>query len=428
MPSTVELRTPVFPIRVNGAGRAFVDAAGRPFFWLGDTAWALFTATPRDDARTYLATRARQGFTVVQAVLAWGIQDPEHWAGADPAPNPEGQRPWFETPAQPNPRYFRYAKELVDYAAELGLAIAALPTWGYSINQAGEFDPASAHAYGRWLGQYFGDCANLVWVNGGDREPVGFEATYRALGQGLRAGSPRSQLISYHVPGSHSSSYYFHEDAWLDFNMIQTWADWASVYSFVASDVALNPDKPVVHAEGAYEAGPEYPTGPITPLIVRRQAYWAVLAGGFPTYGHNNTWRVEPNWLETLDTEGARSMIWLRRLFEARDWPRLVPDQTLFFEAEGSGADRCAAMRRRDRRAMLAYFPSRQTRRLRLDRIATAKLVATWFHPATGEFVDEGEFETGNLVEGAVFAEARKREFTPPEGWEDAVLLFDAVS
>ena len=57
--------------------------------------------------------------------------------------------------------------------------------------------------------------------------------------------------------------------------------------------------------EGAYENGPEYPQGPITPLVVRRQAWWALMAGGFHTYGQDQMWRMEPGWDKTFDTPGA---------------------------------------------------------------------------------------------------------------------------
>ncbi len=57
--------------------------------------------------------------------------------------------------------------------------------------------------------------------------------------------------------------------------MIETWTEWAKVYPAVLSDTLLWPRKPVILGEGAYENGPEYPQGPITPLVVRRQAWWA---------------------------------------------------------------------------------------------------------------------------------------------------------
>ena len=45
---------------------------GKPFFWLGDTAWNLFQIPNREDAELYLATRAKQGFTVIQAGIVMG--------------------------------------------------------------------------------------------------------------------------------------------------------------------------------------------------------------------------------------------------------------------------------------------------------------------------------------------------------------------
>ena len=81
--------------------------------------------------------------------------------------------------------------------------------------------------------------------------------------------------------------------------MIQTWTDWPKIYPAVSADLAMTPPKPVVLVEGTYENGPEYPLGPITPLIVRRQAWWAVLAGGFFTYGQNQMWRMGKDWDKT---------------------------------------------------------------------------------------------------------------------------------
>ena len=74
--------------------------------------------------------------------------------------------------------------------------------------------------------------------------------------------------------------------------MIETWTEWTKVYDAVIGDYCLTPIKPVVIGEGAYENGPEYPQGPITPLIVRRQAWWTFTAGGFHTYGQDQMWRM----------------------------------------------------------------------------------------------------------------------------------------
>ena len=48
-------RDPVFPIGISERGRHFCDAAGRPFFWHGDTCWKLFWEYDRAEAQAYLA-------------------------------------------------------------------------------------------------------------------------------------------------------------------------------------------------------------------------------------------------------------------------------------------------------------------------------------------------------------------------------------
>ena len=42
---------------------------GKPFFYLGDTAWELFHRLNREEAAQYLSNRSQKGFTVIQAVV-----------------------------------------------------------------------------------------------------------------------------------------------------------------------------------------------------------------------------------------------------------------------------------------------------------------------------------------------------------------------
>ena len=55
-------------LKVSENQRFLVQADGKPFFYLADTAWELFHRLDRKDAAEYLKTRAAQGYTVVQAV------------------------------------------------------------------------------------------------------------------------------------------------------------------------------------------------------------------------------------------------------------------------------------------------------------------------------------------------------------------------
>ena len=55
-------------LKVSDNQRFLVQEDGKPFFYLGDTAWELFHRLTRDEAAAYLKQRREQKFTVIQAV------------------------------------------------------------------------------------------------------------------------------------------------------------------------------------------------------------------------------------------------------------------------------------------------------------------------------------------------------------------------
>src|SRR5689334_19645864 len=97
---------------------------GKPFFYLGDTAWELFHRLDREEAERYLRNRAEKRFTVIQAVLLAELD------GLN-TPNPYGHTPLADNdPTRPNEEYFKHVDWVVNKADELGLVIGMLPTWG----------------------------------------------------------------------------------------------------------------------------------------------------------------------------------------------------------------------------------------------------------------------------------------------------------
>lgn len=410
------------PIRVSANGRHLVDFTGQPWFWLGDTAWPLFTHYAVADAEAYLANRAAKGFTVIQGVLAWGngsgSEKPE------PDANATGHRPWLGSPAEPDPVFFEQVDHLLDVAERLGLVLAMLPTWGYYVMDSHTFTVENAAIYGRFLGERYGTRPNVIWVSGGDRIPTGGEAVYRSLANGLRAGDGGAHLITYHPCGWRSSSQFFHNEDWLDFNMIETWTDWYKIYPAVLADTCLTPLKPVVLGEGAYEDGPEYPLGPITPLICRRQAWWTFMAGGYFTHGQDRMWRMGDGWTDTFDTPSMAQMTHLKRIVTARPWWLRIPDQGFFASGVSSERTLNTAVRGPDSSWAILYLASQCHVQLHLDKILTRNVKCTWVNPATGLEQDAGTHATGNL-NGTIFPQANKTWFSVPGHWEDAVLLMD---
>ncbi|MBE7179432.1 MAG: DUF4038 domain-containing protein, partial [Mucilaginibacter polytrichastri] len=87
---------------------------GKPFFWLGDTAWEMFHRLNLEDADRYLKKRSEQGFTVVQAVVLSELNGMRE-------PNANGDIPFLDQDlSKPNEKYFRHVDALVDKAATYG--------------------------------------------------------------------------------------------------------------------------------------------------------------------------------------------------------------------------------------------------------------------------------------------------------------------
>jgi len=106
---------PLDRLHVSENGRHLVHADGRPFFYLGDTAWELFHRVNREDTLRYLDDRASKGFTVIEAVALAEF-------GGLVEPNAEGQLPLENLdPTKPNDAYFQHVDFVVQAAAERGL-------------------------------------------------------------------------------------------------------------------------------------------------------------------------------------------------------------------------------------------------------------------------------------------------------------------
>ena len=103
---------------------------GKPFFWLGDTAWELFYRLNCEEAAQFLQRRAEQGFTVIQAVAIAELD-------GHSVPNPYGHLPLVDLdPARPAVKngpdndYWDHVDFIVDKANAEGIYIGFLPTWG----------------------------------------------------------------------------------------------------------------------------------------------------------------------------------------------------------------------------------------------------------------------------------------------------------
>jgi len=396
---------PVYPVRVSENGRYFTDQNGTPVFWMGTTQWQLFREYTLEEARTILEKTKSKGFVFVQVMLM-GVGD-------GTTPNVYGEIPWVNNnPLTPNEAYFKNVDEIVRIAGENNLVISMTL---YHQRYRRFITVDNARAWARWLALRYKTAPNIVWSMTPEAKPE-FIPILRELSAGLQEGDDGSHLITFKPDPSPFSSSFIHEETWLDFNSMQTWNKVELIYPMVATDYNLSPVKPVLMAEGAYEQGSEYGFE-VSPLWIRRQAYYSYLAGAHHTYGHNDSWRVLPTWRQALDAPGATQLGILKKIFlDRNEWWNLVPDQTVFAGGgETSGKVLNLAARHRDRKWIMVYLGSRSSFSIRMDAITAGKRVkAFWINPETGESEMIGNFRNKGI-----------KSFSTPYNWDDSLLILE---
>jgi hypothetical protein len=398
--------SPALPVKVSPNGRYFVGQDGKPIFWLGTTQWELFRGYTREEARTILAKTHSHGFSFVQVMLL-GVSE-------GTKPNLYGEKPWLQdNPLTPNEAYFRNMDAAVQAARDENLVIL-MTIFHQRARQY--ITTANARAWAKWLAVRYRDAPNIVWTSTPEAKEE-FVPVLRELAAGLREGDGGRHLISAKPDPSPFSTSFIHTEPWLDFNAMQTWNAVRLIYPMVTHDYQLKPVKPVLMAEGAYEAGSEYGFE-VTPLWVRRQAYYSYLAGAHHTYGHNDSWRILPTWKSALDSPGARQMGILRKLFEALpEWWLLVPDQSVFAAGGQTEGDILhLAARHQDGRWVMLYLADKAEFTVDLSKLSGAAVKGFWCNPQSGE---------KTAIEP--LTNKGTKRFSTPEGWEDALLILETA-
>lgn len=415
----------------------FILKDGKPFFWLGDTAWELFHRLNREEADTYLKTRSEQGYNVVQAVVLAeldGLHDP----------NAYGEKPLInDDPTKPNEKYFEHVDYIVDKAAEYNMNIAMLPSWADKVDKStwGKgpeiFNKDNAAVYATWLANRYKNKTNIIWVLGGDRQPRGEQdiAIWRAMGNAIMQVTGGKAIITYHCqPNKLGSAQWFRNEKWFTFNMFQNGhCRDEAIFDKMSAGYIAQPIKPEIDGEPIYEDHPVcfnvYDLGTSSAYDVRKYAYVDVFSGAFGhTYGCHDIWQMnspkhEPLngphmfWNEALKLPGGRQMGYVRKLIESHPVPDRVPDQSFIVENNYTMPERVQATRGND--YAFVYTAAGKPFTAHVAKLKAAKVHAYWFDPRDSKTKDIG------TIDGT-----KDKLFTPPStGYgHDWVLVLDDMA
>lgn len=334
---------------------------GKPFFYLGDTAWEMLHKLSREEIEYFIKERNRQGFTVLQTVAL------AEFEGVT-TQNYYGRLPLKFSDNLPDPTipdidgdysYWDHVDFAIKTAEQYGIFIGLLPTWGdkFNLGDWGKgpkiFNAQNAYIYGKWIAARYANFSNIIWILGGDRI---LEKEHRqiidAMAKGIKEADS-NHLITFHPPGNRDSSDYLLDAEYIDFHTSQTGHGIEQCYQtdVIMRKMAEVSKKPFLDSEPRYESHPACFDSSIgffwNEAEVRQNAYWNVLSGACGhTYGNHNVWSMNRErdsyftytWKEAVCMPGAEQMRYIKELRLKRDYfslryaPELILDN---YEGEG---------------------------------------------------------------------------------------------
>lgn len=418
------------PVQVGETNRFLQTGDGKPFFWLGDTAWELFHTLNREEALRFLRNRSEKGFNVIQAVALYELESFER-------PNAYGDFPLTgENIVQPDTTpgnhpadkiaydYWDHVAWIIQQAADNGLIMGLLPCWGEYVTprfRSRTIDSIEkGYRFGWFIGNRFKNLnEHIIWILGGDRLPDEREngvAVWRAMAEGITDAVNGEHTFDNQADYTHtfmtyhcyrSSSTWFHADPWID---MHTWGSYHAMHDnerayFVAhEDWNLKNPKPTLNSEPAYELSPvnykweKAEEGYFDDFDVRQVAYWSVFSGACGhTYGCDPIWQMyksenqhlpqtkttKMEWYAALDAPGAFQMNYLKNLILSRPFWGRMPNQPLIAENPYDPVGYLTATSGDG--FALVYIPTGKPVIINTGLIPASKLKFWWYNPGNGK-------------------------------------------
>ena len=411
---------------------------GSPFWFMGDTAWALYTDSKeemhdRAAAERYIDARAAQGFNVLHSML----QAESGWGNS-------GGPPWHEIASEKiNPAYWQELDWRLAYANAKGIVCGLALAWGdkrqvepYAWRR---FPSVEARKrYARYVAARYSAFEVFFIVSGEwhaeirtrpDATEDSVRREFFEIGHALRAADSHARMIAIHPMTAQGSVREFNEAAWMSFGDYQQ--NYRDLHERLLRSRSFG--KPVVNAEYGYylrdQSGDGVPDKDnSTSIEAMRHATWdIVMAGGYAVTGFGTTYFGGNRDPGAFNVATEKNKPWeaqmghLKTLFRSLEWWKLEPHDELL---------RCATPRGQDSRELNQVAPPKTTYwcLAEMDRqylvylrglkepinlaVSNDSLRARQFNPRTGEFTALGSAGS-----------KRRFEYRPPDDQDWVIVL-----
>ncbi len=328
----------------------FAYQDGTPMWWCGETAWALYTDSVkenhnRETVEHYLDVRAGQGFNVVHSML---ISEAD-WGNA-------GGMPFQDLASETiNPAYWQEVDVRIQSLGQRGIIAGLVLVWtdkGGSKQSWQHFPSQQSRLrYARYIVARYSAFPVYFVVAGEWNASRDDEAARRmcdAVGSELQANDPHGRMRAIHPGGQRTPDRLkpFADSEWNDFG------DYQQSYSKIHANLLACRDqnKPVVNSEYAYyrreaEDGTLNKPNSASAAITRACTWDIVMAGGYIVSGFGTTYFGGIRCRGPFDPDAAKNDDWeeqvqhVREFFISREWWKLAPHDELIAAPVERGRD-----------------------------------------------------------------------------------------
>ena len=363
----------------------FQTQGGSPFWFLGDTAWALYTdnmaeGLSRKTALEYVDVRAGQGFNVLHSMLmseaGWGNQ---------------GGPPFSDIGAERiNPRYWQEVDVRLAHVNRMGMIAGLALAWGnkgrgekYAWNRFPSDD--ARKRYARYIAARY-SAFNVYFIVAGEwhaeirTTPKATADSVRqefiAIGDALHASDPHHRMIAIHPMTAQGSVREFVGTGWMAFG------DYQQNYRDLHRRVLLSRkgNLPVVNSEYGYylrdQDGDGLPdkSNSMDADSMRHASWDIAMEGGYLVKGFGTTYFGGNRDPGPFDVHAKKNTVWdtqigaLRKVFTSLPWWLLKPSDDLITADVPRGKDGMRHVRKGARRGRALIEPPATTYWMLADR------------------------------------------------------------
>ena len=299
---------------------------------------------------------------------------------------------------------------------------------GYASGGDGWYDavaaasPSDLQTYGVWLANRYTQ-GNIIWCLGGDQDDSLIMRQWNIV-IGMRSVRTTDIITAHALSGQTNADdayTYWAGMAGFNLNTVYGWPT-QGYFPYTLCAQAWKRGMPFLGFEFSYENSQG-----ATQQMLRQQSYGSLLSGACgQLFGNNPVWYFDAppgrppsgNWVTASDSEGYASQSYVKALFAAFEWWKLVPktNTSLVTSDLGSKAGRIYPARASDGSFAMIYVPKGRTVSVVMSALTPGLVRARLYDPRNGKY---------ETVAGSPFPNSSTRDFTTVG---ERVIVLDAAA